>query len=75
MAGDPVVLPHVVHDVIPDGLDEKKGADTEFSACFANADIPWKLRMATTIRALVPPVLGVIAIQKLFVKGLIEAEK
>jgi sn-glycerol 3-phosphate transport system permease protein len=31
--------------------------------------------MATTILALLPPVLVVIAMQQLFVKGLVETEK
>jgi sn-glycerol 3-phosphate transport system permease protein len=42
---------------------------------FADADTPWNLVMATTILALIPPVLVVIAMQKVFVKGLIESEK
>jgi sn-glycerol 3-phosphate transport system permease protein len=35
----------------------------------------WHLVMATTILALLPPVLVVIAMQKLFVRGLVETEK
>jgi sn-glycerol 3-phosphate transport system permease protein len=42
---------------------------------FADADTPWNLVMATTILALIPPVLVVIAMQKVFVKGLVESEK
>jgi sn-glycerol 3-phosphate transport system permease protein len=42
---------------------------------FADADTPWNLVMATTILALIPPVLVVIAMQKVFVKGLIESDK
>src|SRR5258708_19483151 len=34
----------------------------------------WHLVMATTILALLPPVLVVIAMQRLFVKGLVETE-
>ncbi len=35
----------------------------------------WHLVMATTILAMLPPVIVVIAMQKLFVKGLVETEK
>jgi sn-glycerol 3-phosphate transport system permease protein len=42
---------------------------------FADADTQWNLVMATTILALIPPVLVVVAMQKLFVKGLVESEK
>jgi sn-glycerol 3-phosphate transport system permease protein len=42
---------------------------------FADADTPSNLVMATTILALIPPVLVVIAMQKVFVKGLIESDK
>ena len=35
----------------------------------------WNLVMATAMLALVPPVLVVLAMQRLFVKGLVEAEK
>ncbi|MGB1025852.1 MAG: glycerol-3-phosphate transporter, partial [Rhodospirillaceae bacterium] len=35
----------------------------------------WHMVMAMTMVALVPPVLVVIAMQKLFVKGLTETEK
>jgi len=37
--------------------------------------IPWNLIMTTTILAMLPPVIVVLAMQKLFVKGLIEQEK
>ncbi len=35
----------------------------------------WHLVMATTILAMLPPVVVVVAMQKLFVKGLVETEK
>ncbi|WP_420406153.1 sn-glycerol-3-phosphate ABC transporter permease UgpE [Nisaea sp.] len=35
----------------------------------------WNLVMATTMLAMVPPVIVVVAMQKLFVKGLVETEK
>jgi sn-glycerol 3-phosphate transport system permease protein len=36
---------------------------------------PWQLVMATVVLAMLPPVLVVIAMQRLFVKGLVETEK
>ncbi|WP_422073591.1 sn-glycerol-3-phosphate ABC transporter permease UgpE [Tranquillimonas rosea] len=41
----------------------------------ADADPQWNNVMATVILAMVPPVLVVIGMQKLFVKGLVEQEK
>ena len=35
----------------------------------------WQIVMATTMLAMIPPVLVVVAMQKLFVKGLVETEK
>ena len=35
----------------------------------------WNLVMATAMLALIPPVLVVLAMQRLFVKGLVESEK
>ena len=35
----------------------------------------WQLAMATTILAMIPPVLVVVLMQRLFVKGLVETEK
>ena len=35
----------------------------------------WHLVMATTMLAMIPPVIVVVAMQKLFVKGLVETEK
>ena len=35
----------------------------------------WHLIMGTSILALLPPVIVVVAMQKLFVKGLVESEK
>ena len=35
----------------------------------------WQLAMATAVLALLPPVVVVVAMQKLFVKGLVETEK
>jgi sn-glycerol 3-phosphate transport system permease protein len=42
---------------------------------FADADTPWHLVMVTSILAILPPVLVVLLLQKLFVKGLVETEK
>ncbi len=41
----------------------------------ADSEPVWQLVMATTMLAMVPPVVVVIAMQKLFVRGLIETEK
>jgi sn-glycerol 3-phosphate transport system permease protein len=38
-------------------------------------NVPWNIIMATTVLAMLPPVIVVLAMQKLFVKGLIEQEK
>jgi sn-glycerol 3-phosphate transport system permease protein len=35
----------------------------------------WQLAMATAVLALLPPVVVVVLMQKLFVKGLVETEK
>ena len=35
----------------------------------------WQLVMATATLALLPPVIVVVAMQRLFVKGLVETEK
>ena len=35
----------------------------------------WQIVMATTMLAMIPPILVVVAMQKLFVKGLVETEK
>ena len=35
----------------------------------------WHLIMMTTLMAMIPPVVVVIAMQRLFVKGLVETEK
>jgi len=35
----------------------------------------WQLAMATAMLAMLPPVLVVILMQRLFVKGLVETEK
>ncbi|MEL6209301.1 MAG: glycerol-3-phosphate transporter, partial [Pseudomonadota bacterium] len=35
----------------------------------------WNLIMATAILALMPPVLVIVAMQRLFVRGLVETEK
>jgi sn-glycerol 3-phosphate transport system permease protein len=35
----------------------------------------WQLAMATAVLAMLPPVLVVILMQRLFVKGLVETEK
>ena len=35
----------------------------------------WQLAMATTIIAMLPPVIIVVAMQRLFVRGLVETEK
>lgn len=41
----------------------------------ADALTEWQLAMATAVLAMLPPVVVVIAMQRLFVKGLIETEK
>ena len=41
----------------------------------ADAITEWQLVMATAMLAMLPPVIVVIAMQKLFVRGLIETEK
>lgn len=41
----------------------------------AESDPKWNYIMATAIMALLPPVLVVLAMQRLFVKGLVETEK
>ncbi|MBM6550928.1 sn-glycerol-3-phosphate ABC transporter permease UgpE [Marinomonas ostreistagni] len=40
-----------------------------------NGEIEWNQVMVTTLLAMLPPVLVVISMQKLFVKGLVDAEK
>jgi sn-glycerol 3-phosphate transport system permease protein len=35
----------------------------------------WQIAMATAVLAMLPPVLVVVAMQRLFVKGLVETEK
>jgi sn-glycerol 3-phosphate transport system permease protein len=35
----------------------------------------WQAAMATTILAMLPPVIIVVAMQRLFVRGLVETEK
>ena len=35
----------------------------------------WQLAMATSVLAMLPPVLVVVLMQRLFVKGLVETEK
>jgi sn-glycerol 3-phosphate transport system permease protein len=35
----------------------------------------WNLIMATAVLAMLPPVMVVLAMQRLFVKGLVESEK
>jgi sn-glycerol 3-phosphate transport system permease protein len=40
-----------------------------------DAAAKWNLVMATTVLALVPPVIVVLVMQRLFVKGLVESEK
>jgi sn-glycerol 3-phosphate transport system permease protein len=47
----------------------------KLAAAAGEGDPVWELVMATTILAMLPPVLVVIAMQKLFVKGLTETEK
>jgi sn-glycerol 3-phosphate transport system permease protein len=41
----------------------------------ADALTEWQLAMATTILAMLPPVVIVVAMQRLFVRGLVETEK
>ncbi len=42
---------------------------------FADADTPWNLVMVTAVLAILPPVMIVVAMQRWFVKGLVETEK
>jgi sn-glycerol 3-phosphate transport system permease protein len=42
---------------------------------FADADTQWHLVMVTCVRAILPPVLVVVLMQRWFVKGLVESEK
>ena len=42
---------------------------------FADADTPWNLVMVTTVLAILPPIIVIVVMQRLFVKGLIETEK
>ncbi|MBZ0228594.1 MAG: sn-glycerol-3-phosphate ABC transporter permease UgpE [Bauldia sp.] len=42
---------------------------------FADADTPWNLVMVTTVLAILPPVIVIVLMQRLFVKGLVETEK
>lgn len=42
---------------------------------FADADTQWHLVMVTTMLAILPPILVVVAMQRLFVRGLVETEK
>jgi sn-glycerol 3-phosphate transport system permease protein len=42
---------------------------------FADFNTPWNLLMVTSVLAIAPPVLVVVLMQRLFVKGLIETEK
>ncbi|MET3926300.1 sn-glycerol-3-phosphate ABC transporter permease UgpE [Devosia sp. 2618] len=44
-------------------------------AAYADADPQWNLVMAAVVLAMLPPVLVVIFMQRLFVKGLVETEK
>lgn len=41
----------------------------------SEGDIQWNQVMVSTLLAMIPPVLVVVAMQKLFVKGLVDAEK
>lgn len=42
---------------------------------FADADTQWHLVMVTAMLAIVPPILVVVAMQRWFVRGLVESEK
>ena len=42
---------------------------------FADADTPWNLVMVTTVLAILPPIIVIVVMQRLFVKGLVETEK
>ncbi|MNY73151.1 glycerol-3-phosphate transporter membrane protein [compost metagenome] len=44
-------------------------------AATADAEPQWNFVMAAVILAMLPPVLVVILMQRLFVKGLVETEK
>jgi sn-glycerol 3-phosphate transport system permease protein len=41
----------------------------------SDAQTDWHIVMATTMLAMLPPVLVVVVMQRLFVKGLVDAEK
>jgi sn-glycerol 3-phosphate transport system permease protein len=41
----------------------------------AESQVEWQLVMTTAILALIPPVVVVIAMQRWFVRGLVDAEK
>ena len=40
-----------------------------------DGEVEWNKVMATTLLAMIPPVLVVLGMQRLFVKGLVETEK
>ncbi|HYD98760.1 MAG TPA: sn-glycerol-3-phosphate ABC transporter permease UgpE [Alphaproteobacteria bacterium] len=42
---------------------------------FTDSDTQWQIVMATTVLAMLPPVLVVVLMQRWFVKGLVESEK
>ena len=57
---------HIEHDAadLGDGRIVTQDALTE-----------WQIAMATAVLAMLPPVLVVVLMQRLFVKGLVETEK
>ncbi len=42
---------------------------------FTDADTPWNVVMVTTVLAILPPIVVIVVMQRLFVRGLIESEK
>jgi sn-glycerol 3-phosphate transport system permease protein len=42
---------------------------------FADADTQWNLVMVVTMLAVLPPILVVLLMQRLFVRGLVETER
>lgn len=44
-------------------------------AAYADADPQWNLVMAAVVLAMLPPIVVIVAMQRLFIRGLIETEK
>ena len=54
-----------------------QGAGSHCRSLIGNGDTQteWHIVMATTLLAIVPPVMVVVLMQRWFVRGLVEAEK